>query len=129
VAVDVAHLLARAQLAVGDVEKVGAADDRPQLLPGGDVRGVIVGVAVGQAVRDRDRPVGRDGQDPQQLLEIGAVVLVVTMSRGCGRLARARMTVGATVGAGQRDRRRVVVQLGAVDAELGDHTEHQLREQ
>ena len=43
--VDVAHLLARAQLAVGDVEEVRAAGQRAQLVPGVDVRLVVVGVA------------------------------------------------------------------------------------
>ncbi len=91
VGVDVGHLLARAQLAVGDIEEVRATDDRAQLVPGGDVRLVIARVAVAQAVRDRDRLVGADGQDPRQLLEIGTVVLVVAVRRRGGRLARARM--------------------------------------
>jgi hypothetical protein len=124
--IDVGHLLARAQLAVGDVEEVGATDDLAQLVPRGDVRLIVGRVAVGQAVRDRDRAVGADGQDPQQLLEIAAVILVVTVRRGGGRFARPLMTVGVVVGAAQRDRRRVVVQLRAVDIELGDHAEHQL---
>jgi len=58
VAIDVGHLLARAQLAVRDVEEVRAPDQLMQPIPRGDVRLVIVGVAVGEAVRERDRAVG-----------------------------------------------------------------------
>lgn len=57
VAIDVGHLLAGAQLAVRDIEEVRAPGQRMQPIPGGDVRLVIVGVAVGEAVRERDRPV------------------------------------------------------------------------
>ena len=53
--VDVAHLLARAQLAVGDVEEVGAAGQRAQLVPRVDVRLVVVGVAGRQAMRRAGR--------------------------------------------------------------------------
>jgi len=89
-----------------------------QLIPGGDVCLVIVGVTVGESVCDRDRPVGRDGQDPQQLLEIGAVVLAVAVCGRRGGLAGALMSVGCAVGAVQRDRRRVVVQLEGVSSSV-----------
>jgi len=37
---------------------------------------VVRGVAVGDAVGDRDRTVGGDREDEQQLLEVGTEVLV-----------------------------------------------------
>ncbi len=63
------------------------------------------------------------------LSEVWAEVLVVTAARGRGRLAAAGMPVGAGVGAGQGDGGGVVVQLGAVDTELADHTQHRLGDQ
>lgn len=129
VAIDVTHLLARAQLAVGDVEEVRAPSQLVQPVPRGDVRLVVVGVAIGEAVRERDRAVSADGQDPQQLLEIGAVLLVVAVSGRRRRLAGTPMAVGRAIGAGECDRGRVVVQLGAIDVELADHAEHQLGQQ
>jgi hypothetical protein len=85
--------------------------------------------AVGEAVRQRDRAVGRHGQDQHQLLEIGAVVLGVSQRRGRSRLAAALAAVRSGVGAVQRDRRGVVVQLRAVHGELADHGERQLGQQ
>ena len=127
--VDVAHLLARAQLAVGDVEEVGAASQRAQLVPRVDVRLVVVGVAGRQAMRQRDGAVGGHGQDQHELLEVGAVVLGMAAGRDRGRLAAPLVAVGGAVVAVQHDRRRVVVQLRAVDPELAHRCEHQLGQQ
>ena len=57
------------------------------------------------------------------------MVLGVPERRDRGRLAGTLAAVGARVVAVQADRRAVVVQLAAVDLELRDHTEHQLRQQ
>jgi hypothetical protein len=129
VGVDVAHLLAGGELAVGDVEKPGAADQLDEPVPGGDVGLIIVGVAVQQAVRERDGPVGWDRQRQHELLQVGAMVLGVPQCRRDGRLAGTRTTVRRRVVAVHRDRRRVIVQLRAVDLKLLDHAEHQLRQQ
>ena len=126
---DVAHRLARAQLGVCDVEEVGAAQQRHQPVPGRDVGGVVGGVAVGEPVGDGHRPVGGHGQDPHQLLEVGAVVLGVPESDLRGGFAPARGPVGVPVDPGHGDRGGVVVQFGGVDVELGDHPEDQLGEQ
>ena len=123
------HVLAGGQLAVRDVEEVRPADQLHQAVPGGDVRLVVGRVAVQQAVRERHRPVGADGQREHELLQIGAMVLGVAQRGGRGRLAAARAAVRAFVVAVQADRRRVVVQLRAVDVELGDHAEHQRGQQ
>jgi hypothetical protein len=76
-AVDVFHGIACRQLLVGDVEEVGAAEHRHQLVPGGDVGGGVLGVAIRQPVGDRHRPVRARGQDPHQLLQVRPVVLGV----------------------------------------------------
>ena len=93
------------------------------------MRGVVGGVAVGDAVRQRDRAVSGHGQDQHQLLEVGAVVLGVAEHRRRRRLAAAQMTVGRGVVAVQRDRRGVVVQLRAVHGELADRAQRQLGQQ
>ena len=127
--VDVTHLLARGELGVRDVEEVRAAGQLNEAIPGGDVRLIVGDVAVQQAVRERHRPVRCDGEREHELLEIGTVVLGVTERRRRGALAGALPAVGALVGAVQADRGGVVVQLRAVDLELGDHAEHQLHQQ
>jgi hypothetical protein len=76
-----------------------------------------------------DRAVGGDGEDPHQLFEVGAVVFGMTVRGRGGRFAAHRGTVGVGVVPVQGDRGGVVVQLGGVDAKLGDHREHQFGEQ
>ncbi len=63
------------------------------------------------------------------LLEIGPVVLGVTERHLRGGLAPARAAVRRLVLAVHADRGRVVVHLGGVHAELGDHTDDQVGEQ
>src|SRR5659263_518645 len=70
------------------------------------------------------RTVGGDGADEQQLLEVGTVVLVVTVADRRGRRAAPGPPVGRRVVAGHGDGGRVVVQLGDVDAEVADDSEH-----
>ena len=77
VAGDVTHVLAGAELAVGHVQDVGVADDLPQERPRVRVDLVVGGVAVVGLAMDRDGAVGRDGDAVEQLLQVGAVVLVV----------------------------------------------------
>jgi len=120
----VTHRLLGAQLAVRDVEEVRPADQGAQFVPARDVRDVVDGVAVGHPVGDRHRTVSRDGQDEQQLLEVGAEVLVVTLGDLRGGLPAALSAVGVGVVAGDRDSGRVVVQLGGGHAELADHIQH-----
>ncbi len=124
---DVGHRLTVGELGVGHVEEVGPPEQLDEGVPGGDVGGVVVGGAALDAVGDRHRPVGGDGEDPHQLLEIGAVVLVVAEGDRRGRLAAPDSPGRRAVGAREGDRRRVVVQLGAVDLELGDGPQHERR--
>jgi len=81
-------LLRRAELGVSHIEEVRPADETGEL------------IQVGMWVRSSEmlrpspgrrsaRPVGRDGEDEQQLFEVGPEVLVVTMADRRGRLAAA----------------------------------------
>jgi hypothetical protein len=116
-------------IASRDVEEVDPPQHRHQLIPGRDVGGVVGGVAVGEPVGDRDRPVGGHREDPHQLLEVGAVVLGVPEGDHRGGFAAARSAGRVSVDPGHADRGGVVVQLGRVYPELGDHLEHELGEQ
>ena len=118
------HGLAGAQLAVRDVEEINPASQCDKAVPGRDVRRVIDGGATREAVGDRDGPIGADGEDPDQLLEVGAVVLGVPVSDDRGRLSPTPGAVGAAVGTVHADRRPVVVQLGGAHRELADRAEH-----
>jgi hypothetical protein len=126
---DVAHRLLGAQLAVGDVEEVRPADQGVQFVPARDVRDVVGGVAVGDPVGDRHRTVSGDGEDEQQLLEVGPEVLVVALPDRRRRLPAAGSAVGVWIVAGDRDGGRVVVQLVGADAELAQHPQHGLGDQ
>ena len=75
--VDVLHGGTRRELAVGHVEEVLAADQGDKLVPGRDMRGVVVGVARGDPVSEGNGPIGGHGEDPHQLAQIGPVVLAV----------------------------------------------------
>lgn len=84
---DLAHGLGRAELGVGDIDKAWTSDEGSKRVPGRNVRRVVTRIAVGTAIGDRHRPVGTDRQDEQQLLEIGAVILVVPVRNRRGGLA------------------------------------------
>src|SRR5439155_25315003 len=81
VLMDVGHVLGGGQLAVGDVEEVAAAGQLTEDLPGADMGAVVGGVAALDAEVHRHGAVARDGEDVEQLLEVGAMVLVVAVSR------------------------------------------------
>ncbi len=94
---DVGQCRMRTELGVGHIEKVGTPDQRPKGVPGFDVRAVVGDIAIAGAVVHGHRPIGAHGQDPQQLFEIGAMVLVVAMRDTQGRLAALLVPVGAGV--------------------------------
>lgn len=71
------------------MEEVDPAEQLDQMVPGRHVGRVVAGVAVGEPVGDRHRPVGGDGEHPHQLLQIGPVVLRVPMGDRRGGLATA----------------------------------------
>jgi hypothetical protein len=73
----VRHVFRGRQLAVGHVEEVAALRQGAEQIPGGAV-GLVVGdvAALGLEI-DRNSTIFGDREDEQELLEIGAVVLVV----------------------------------------------------
>ena len=83
-AVDVVHVLARAQLRVGHVEEVAASGHCLERVPGLDVGDGVARVAVGAAKGHGNVPIGAHGEDEQQLLEIGSVRLRVAVVDGRG---------------------------------------------
>ena len=82
VLMDVGHVLGGGQLAVGDVEEVAAAGQLAEQVPGGAVGAVVGGVAALDPELHRHGAVAGDGEDVEQLLEVGAVVLVVAPGDG-----------------------------------------------
>ena len=126
---DVGHVLGGGQLAVGDVEEVAAAGQLAEQVPGGAVGAVVGGVAALDAELHRHGAVARDGEDVEQLLEVGAVVLVVAPGDGQpqpapqGPLPSARLVVAV-----EGDGGRVVVQLVELDVELADGVGRDRRE-
>src|ERR1017187_7323335 len=74
---DIVHVLDRYQLAVGHVEKVAASGDLAEQVPGGAVGTVVGDIAVGGAVVDRHTAVVGNGEDIDQVLQVGSMVLVV----------------------------------------------------
>lgn len=71
--VDVAHRLAGTQFGVRYVKEIGSTQKVSQPVPGWNVGGIIAGVAVGEAVGYRHRPIVTDRQDPDELLQVGPV--------------------------------------------------------
>ena len=82
VLVEVGHVLGGGQLAVGDVEEVAPAGQLAEQLPGGAVRAVVGGVAALDPELHRHGAVAGDREDVEQLLQVGAVVLVVPPGDG-----------------------------------------------
>ena len=122
VLVKVGHVFAGGQLAVGHVQKIASAGQLAKQFPGVAVGLVIGDVAVGRAKVQGHAAVRRDGEDEQQLLQVGTMVLVVTEGDGQGGMPeKALLDGGAGVRAAERDRGRVVVQFVEANAELLDH--------
>src|SRR5450759_5960436 len=109
--------LARAELALGAVEEVRPAYDLAELIPRLHVRDDVTGLAVQRPVVDRLRAVRGHGEHEEELLEIGPMVLVMAVGDAQRGAAAGRRTGRGGVVAGERDRRRVVVQLVQLDLE------------
>ena len=78
-AADVPHVLPGAQLAIRHVHERGVAHQLAQDFPGADVRLVVGDVPVIHVVMHGDSTVVGDRQCPHQLLQVGTVVLVVSV--------------------------------------------------
>jgi hypothetical protein len=121
VLIDVRHVLGTRQLAVGEVKEVASAGQLAEQVPGGVVGLIVGGIAAPGLEIDRDPAVVGDGEDEQQLLEVGAVVLAVAPGDRQPGLPFACLLVGRVgIVAVEGDRGRVVVQLVEPHAELGD---------
>ena len=122
---EVGHVLGGGQLAVGDVEEVAAAGQLAEQLPGRPVRAVVGGVAALDPELHRHGAVAGDREDVEQLLEVGAVVLVVPPGDGQPEPpAQGPLPVGVLVIAVEGHGGGVVVQLVEFDAELADRVRH-----
>ena len=78
-AIDVIHVLARAQLGISHIEKVRPTRHGAERVPGLDMGARVASVAVATAERDGDTAVAVHGENEQELFEIGAVVLGVAV--------------------------------------------------
>ena len=121
VLMDVGHVLGGGELAVGDVEEVAAAGQLAEEVPGVAVRAVVGGVAALDPELHRHGAVAGDREDVKQLLEVGAMVLVVAPGDGQAEPApQGPLLIGGLVIAVEGDGGGVVVQLVEFDAELAD---------
>ncbi len=118
---EIGHVLAAGQLAVGHVQEVAAAGQLAEQVPGVAMRLVVGHVAACGAEVQRHAAVGRDREDEQQLLQIGTMVLVVSEGDGQGGTAEGPLlAIGVGVGSAESDGGRIVVQFVQGDAELLD---------
>ena len=91
--VQVGHVLAGGQLAVGHVEEVAPAGQLAEQVPGVAVRLVVHHVAACGPEVQRHAAVGGDREDEQELLQVGTMVLVV--AEGDGQVGRPRFPSSA----------------------------------
>ena len=124
-AIDMVHVLARAQLGVRNVEEVGATRDGAERIPGLDVGAGIVGVTVAATKGDGDPAVVCRREDKEELLEIGAVVLGDTIGdRRRGSTADLAAPSPA-IGAAEAHGSTIVVQLVKLQGKsLADRQDH-----
>jgi len=89
------------------------------------VGGAVFRIAIGHLDVDGHGTVGTHREDPQELFEIGAVVLVVAERDDQRGSAPDQATRGVRVFAVEGQARRVVVQLLERDLELLNHVDHE----
>ncbi len=89
----------------------------------------VLGVPVRYLDVDRHGAVATDGKDPEQVLEVRAVILVMAEGHDEGRLSPHERAGCPIVGAVQGEARRVVVELRERDLELLDHVDHEIGQQ
>jgi hypothetical protein len=119
--VDVGHVLGSGQLAIRDVEEVVSPGQLAEQVPGGDMGPVVGGVATLNPEVHRHGTVAADGEDVEQLLEVGAVILVVAPGDREAELSPQRaLPVGVLVVAVECHGSGVVVQLVERDVKRVD---------
>src|SRR5580658_2871818 len=77
---DMRHVLGAGELAVRDVKKVSSSSQATEKVPGSTVGLVVRHVAISNLEVQRNCTVLGHGEDVKQLLEVRAMVLVVTPS-------------------------------------------------
>ena len=119
--VHVGHVRDGGQLAIGHVEKVPSPGEPAEQVPGGAMGLVVDHIAALGLKIDRHSTVLGDGEDEEQLLQIGPVVLVMSPGdrQPCLSAARQFLT-GVGVLAEESHSRRIIVQFVQVHIELGD---------
>lgn len=123
-----AHVLSRAKFAVRHVEEVRVAADSLDEQPGIDVNGIVGGVAIVGLGVDGHGTVGGDGDAVKQLLEIGAVILVVTEGNVWWPVRLPRIgLVGVLAGDGNGG--GILVDLPKFDGELANDTHDEYGEE
>src|SRR5262249_22870913 len=110
-AIDMVHVLARAQLGVPNVEEVGATRDGAERIPGLDVVAGIAGVTVAATKGDGDPAVVCRREDKEELLEIGAVVLGDAIGDRRRRSTTDLAAPSPAIGAAEAHGSTIVVQL------------------
>jgi hypothetical protein len=128
--VQIVHVLGCGQLRIGHIEEVAMAGQLAEEFPGFHVRLVVGRVAARGTKVDRHAAVVTEREDVDQLLQIGAMVLVVAPGNGQGAPPGAGVFFGSIrVVAVEGDRGGVVVQLAERDLEftdrLPDHGQHE----
>ncbi len=79
---DIGHIFGGGQLAVGHVKEIVAASQLAEQIPGGAVRAVVGSVATLDSELNGHGTVTRHGEDIEELLEVGAMVLVMSPGDG-----------------------------------------------
>ena len=127
---DVREVVGAGQLAVGDVKEVLPSGQLAKHFPGLAVRLVVGGVAAGDAEVDGHATVLGHRENVQQLLQVGAVVLVMAEGdRQRGATQVAFLFGRRDLGPDEGDGRRVVVQFIQEDLELLDDVTHHGQDQ
>ena len=110
-----------ASLQSATYRKSRAARQLAEQIPGVAVRAVVGGVAALDAELHRHGAVARDREDVEELLEVGAMVLVVAPGDGQPQPApQGPLPIGGLVIAVEGDGGGVVVQLVELDGEFTD---------
>jgi len=94
-----------------------------------NVGGCVVRIAVHGAVRDGYGAISAHGKDPQELLEVRAIILVVPVLDGERVAPGLGSAIRVRVGTCEGDGGGVVVELLQVNIEGADRAENQVREE
>jgi hypothetical protein len=123
-AVDIVHVVAAAQLRVGDVEEIGSAGHVAQRVPSLDVGLRVIGVAVGAAKLHRHTAIVGERQDEDELFQIGPMILRETIGDRRGGTPPKRAPRCGPVLTAEAHRGRIVVHLIETQRELAPDREH-----